>query len=254
MIVLRDYQAPKTLEEAWELNKKKANRIIGGMGWLKMSSVMQGTGIDLCALGLDTITETEEAITIPAMVTLRQLETSPVLQAAFGDAVRESVRHIVGVQFRNCATVGGTAWLRAGFSDPLTLFLAMDCTVSLYQGNETCVEVPLEEFMVQKPDNSILTALTLKKTGRKVAYQSFRNTETDFPVLTVAVSRLGDTYRAAIGARPNRAKAVEGASVEELIAKGQALPYGSNLRGSAEYRQALAAVLIRRAAAQLERN
>jgi CO/xanthine dehydrogenase FAD-binding subunit len=73
-------------------------------------------------------------------------------------------------------------------------------------------------------------------------------------VLTVAVSRLGDTYLAAIGARPNRAKAVEGASVEELIAKGQALPYGSNLRGSAEYRQALAAVLIRRAAAQLERN
>ena len=38
----------------------------------------------------------------------------------------KSLRHIVGVQFRNCATIGGSIWGRYGFSDVLTMFLAMD--------------------------------------------------------------------------------------------------------------------------------
>ena len=40
------------------------------------------------------------------MVTLRQLELHPGLAAYTDGAVRESVRHIVGVQLRNLATVG----------------------------------------------------------------------------------------------------------------------------------------------------
>lgn len=43
-----------------------------------------------------------------------------------GGAVRESLRHIVGVQFRNLATVGGSIFGRFGFSDVLTMFLALD--------------------------------------------------------------------------------------------------------------------------------
>ena len=39
--------------------------------------------------------------------------------------MREAVRHIVGVQFRNCATVGGSVYGRFGFSDVLTLLLAL---------------------------------------------------------------------------------------------------------------------------------
>ena len=75
--------------------------------------------------------------------------------------------------------MGGSVWLRAGFSDPLTLLLAMDCTVELYQGDGKLVQIPIAEFCRQKPDNSILTAVHIQKTGRKIVYQSFRNTETD---------------------------------------------------------------------------
>lgn len=255
MMTFRDYQRPASLEEAWQLNQKRANRILGGMGWMKMSTAAIGTAIDLSDLGLDHIVENDDAFILPAMVTLRDIETHPGLDACFNGAVRESVRHIVGVQFRNCATVGGTVWLRAGFSDPLTLFLALDCTVSLYTGGDNTVEMPLNEFMQTKPDNSILTAVCLKKTGRTVNYQSFRNTETDFPVLTAAVSQKDGIYRAAVGARPGRACLVEADDLETLIAKAQNdLHYGSNLRGSAEYRRALAGVLVRRAAAGLERS
>lgn len=254
MITIQQYLKAASLEEAWNANQKRPNRILGGMGWMKMSSGNVSTAIDLSGLELDQIVETEDAFIIGAMVTLRQFETHKGLEQYFHGEVRESVRHIVGVQFRNCATIGGSVWLRAGFSDPLTLLLALDCTVELYQGGQQTVQLPLAEFCQMKPDNSILTAVHIHKTGRQIAYQSFRNTETDFPVLAVAVSRLNGHYCAAVGARPTRAMTVMADQMEELITKAQALAYGDNLGASAEYRHMLAEVLIRRAVAELERR
>ena len=254
MITIREYLKADSLEEAWSANQKRPNRVLGGMGWMKMSGGTVSAAIDLSGLGLDQIEETGEEFVIGAMVTLRQFETHEGLERYFHGAVRESVRHIVGVQFRNCATVGGSVWLRAGFSDPLTLLLALDCTVELYQGDGKTVQIPIKEFCQMKPDNSILTAVHIRKNGRQTVYQSFRNTETDFPVLAVAVSRLDGVYRAAVGARPAKAMAVTAENVEQLIERAQALPYRDNLRASAEYRTMLAGVLIRRAAEELERR
>ena len=78
MMTIREYKRVESLEEAWELNQKKANRVIGGMIWLKMSRGNVGTAIDISGLGLDQIEETEDAFEIGAMVTLRQLEEHPV--------------------------------------------------------------------------------------------------------------------------------------------------------------------------------
>ena len=133
MMTIREYKRVESLEEAWELNQKKANRVIGGMIWLKMSRGNVGTAIDISGLGLDQIEETEDAFEIGAMVTLRQLEEHPGLAAYTDGAMRESVRHIVGVQLRNLATVGGSIYGRFGFSDVLTMFLAMDTEVELYK-------------------------------------------------------------------------------------------------------------------------
>ena len=36
MMTIREYKKAESLEEAYQLNQKKANRIIGGMLWLKM--------------------------------------------------------------------------------------------------------------------------------------------------------------------------------------------------------------------------
>ena len=98
------------------------------------------TAIDLSGLGLDTITETEEAFVIGCMTPLHALETHKELNAYTNSAIRESVRHIVGVQFRNCATVGGSIFGRFGFSDVLTMFLALDTWVELYKGG--CIPIP----------------------------------------------------------------------------------------------------------------
>ena len=53
MITIQQYVRPQTLEEAYQLNQNKRNRIIGGMLWLKMSNARIHTAIDLCDLGLD---------------------------------------------------------------------------------------------------------------------------------------------------------------------------------------------------------
>ena len=108
MMTIREYKQAESLEEAWQLNQKKANRVLGGMIWLKMENINVGTAIDLSGLGLDTIEETEGSFSIGAMVTLRQLEEHAGLAAYTHGAVKEALRHIVGVQLRNLATVGGS--------------------------------------------------------------------------------------------------------------------------------------------------
>ena len=179
MITIREYARPATLEEAWQLNQKRPNRVLGGMLWLKMEKISVGTAIDLSALGLDTIEETDTEFAIGAMATLRSLETHAALNAATNGAMREAVRHIVGVQFRNCVTVGGSVYGRFGFSDVLTLLLALDCDVELYKAGR----MPIAQFAALPYDRDILTHVYIKKTpGLAVHYQSVRATQTDFPM------------------------------------------------------------------------
>lgn len=259
MITIQNYVRAQSLEEAWELNQKKRNRIIGGMLWLKMGRGSVGTAIDLCDLGLDTITETDTELSIGAMVTLRQIEQHPGLNAYTCGAAAKAVRDIVGVQFRNLATVGGSLWGRFGFSDVLTVFLSMDCSVELYKGGL----VSLEEFASMKHDNDILVRLVVRKTPGKFTYNAMRIQRTDFPVLTCAVSNVGGEYRAVIGARPAKAVLLRddtgilsaGITEESAAAFAQSVAERvmtcGNIRGSAAYRTHLAKVLTQRALAEL---
>ena len=57
------------------------------------------------------------------MVTLRQIETNESLNNFFDNTIKEAVESIVGVQFRNMATVGGSIWGRFGFQTYLQLCL-----------------------------------------------------------------------------------------------------------------------------------
>ena len=259
MMTIREYKRAESLEEAWQLNQKRPNRVLGGMIWLKMENINVGTAIDLSGLGLDTIEETDDGFSIGAMVPLRQLELNPGLAAYTDGAVRESVRHIVGVQLRNLATVGGSIYSRFGFSDVLTMFLALNASVELYKGGV----VPLAEYAQRPYDRDILVRVLVPKENARFVYQSVRNSQTDFPVLTCAAAKLADgSIRAAIGARPGKAvlytAAPEaGEAAEEFAARFAAevkadIKTESNLRGGAEYRRHLAGVLMKRAVCRLE--
>ncbi len=285
MLKIKQYIKAESLAQAYELNQKRNNRIIGGMLWLKMSNAQVQTAIDLSGLGLDRIEETEEECRIGCMVTLRELEMNQSLERLSGGIVRESVKNIVGVQFRNLATVGGSLFGRFGFSDVLTCFLAMDTYVELYQGGI----IPLEEFAERKRDNDILVKVIVKKTPGKYVYLSHRNTKTDFPVLTAAVScvyknggqepckqrnhksadfeckdkqKMGYDIKVVVGARPAKAiclrvseewsdklenRVCQTAEIEKLARElAEQVQTGTNMRAGAAYRSHLAEVLIKR--------
>ena len=248
MITIQNYVRAQSLDEAWELNQGKRNRILGGMLWLRLGSGNLNTAIDLCDLGLDTIEETEDQFSIGAMVTLRDLEMHESLNNYSSNAVANAVKDIVGVQFRNMATIGGSIWGRFGFSDVLTVFLAMDTYVELYKGGI----IPLEQFSAMKADNDILVRLIVKKTPCKVVYTAMRNQRTDFPMLTCAVAHMNGEYRAAIGARPARAILLRSEKAEGFAAYvAENTVTGSNLRGSAAYRTHLIKALTERSMLEL---
>ena len=260
MLKIKSYVKVKSVEEAYELNQKKTALVLGGMVWLKMGNRNISTAIDLSGLGLDTVQETEDEFVIGCMTPLRDLEINERLNEYTHGAIRESLRHIVGVQFRNCATVGGSIWGRYGFSDVLTMFLAMDTWVELH----TAGRMPLTEFVNCKKDNDILVNIIIRKQPLFVCYMSQRNTKTDFPVLTCAASLIGEEARTVIGARPGRAIVVDDEqqilknfkhmsnkqskeAIEQFAeyAAGHVTTAG-NMRGSAEYRTLLVRVLTRR--------
>lgn len=254
MYTIRGYEKVKTLEEAYELNQKKTSTIIGGGMWLRLGNRAIGTAIDLSDLGLDEIEETEDEFIIGCMASLRDIECHEGMNRYFNGLMKEVMKGIVGTQFRNTATIGGSIYQRFGFSDPLTAFLALNTTVELYKAGE----IPMEQFVHMDYDRDILVRIHVKKDGGQAAYQSLRNTKTDFPVLTAAASRADGKWKIAVGARPARAVLVEGADglaaapseeeIKQFAAKAsEALAFGSNMRASKEYRKVLAEVLIERA-------
>lgn len=89
MLNIREYVKVQSLEEAYELNQKRTNKVIGGMLWMKMGSRNIQKAIDLSGLGLDKIEETEEEFRIGCMTTLRDLELHPGLEAYTGGAMKK---------------------------------------------------------------------------------------------------------------------------------------------------------------------
>lgn len=278
MYTIQGYEKVKSLEEAYELNQKKNSAIIGGGMWLRLGSRAIGRAIDLSNLELNRIEETEDEFIIGCMTSLRDIECHEGLNQYFHGMMKEALKGIVGTQFRNTATIGGSLYQRFGFSDPLTAFLALDTTVEMYAGGM----IPLDEFVSMNYDRDILVRIHVKKNGRQAAYQSFRNTKTDFPVLAVGVSRLNKQWKITVGARPARAMVAENSEklserLAESLAEGltESLPekpagspagdaaegvirefaaevsekvrFGSNMRASGEYRRMLSEVLIYRA-------
>ena len=252
MLKIRQYVRPETLEEAYELCLKKKNRIIGGMLWLKMQDLSVNTAIDLQDLHLDTIEENEYEYRIGCMVSLRQLELHDGLNDLTQGALSQSLAHIVGVQFRNLATIGGSIWGRFGFSDVLTLFMAIDAKVELYERGI----MSIEEFAdMPRTVRDLLIRIIVPKVRRTTVYRSQRNASTDFPVLACAVSKTADTVCCSVGARPGKAIIVRELPDDPAEAAEYAvsrLTFGTNLRGSSDYRRQICRVLVRRAMEQLE--
>ncbi len=205
--------------------------------WVRMGNKEYDTVIDISGLVSNGITETDEEFVIGSMMSLRNLEQNEALNAYSNGALKDALKGIVGVQFRNMATLGGSLYGRYGFSDVLTFFMAFDTYVSLYKGGI----VPLFEYAKQKPDRDIIKEIIVKKKEVKALTKSVRISKTDFPVLCMTLCKTKDDYTLSVGARPGRAVALKSKNGEFDL---ESLVFGSNYRGSADYRRMIANNLL----------
>lgn len=257
MFTLKNHIMVKSLDEAYELAQEKGNVILGGNLWLKMGNRKIENAIDLSALNLDTIEEDESSFTIGAMTSLRDVEIHKGLDNYFEGYFKKALEGIVGVQFRNGATIGGSVASKLGFSDVITSLLALDTYVEFaHEG-----VISLSDFLTMKALKDVLVRIIIKKDGRRVAYEAVQKSATDFPILASAASYQEGIWTVVLGGRPGVAKKLDFEGTLPLLEKNldvllqrvnDEIAMGSNYLGSQEYRNMLGKVLTKRNIAKIE--
>ena len=256
MLKFAKHLVPATTAEAHEmLLANRGARVLGGGLWLRQGRRAIACAIDLSACGLDYIEESDDAFAIGAMTPLSDLERHRAFNDAICGVFERAVRDIVGVQFRNLATVGGSLYGRFGFSDVLTALMALDAEVEFTGAGR----IGLPDFAAMPYERDILERLVVHRRPYRAAYGCMRRQATDFPVVNVCAAWWGDAWHVAVGARPLRACLLTGdelgctseaparEELERALEAVRALDYGTNYLAGAEYRRHIAGVLAVRA-------
>ena len=255
---VNQYYRASSLEDAYsKLLDNPKNTILGGGLWLKKIGQSHETLIDISSLGLDKIEDTASEVIVGAMVRQRDFENSKVIKNLYSDAIAFSTREVMGVNFRNLATIGGSIFGRYPFSDVICGLLPYDVTLEFYPKQM----MSLEDYLAYKGKmNAILVAIHIKKVSGKGYYKKVKTTALDFPIVNVAVAKVDGEYRIAVGARPAGAalakkamgfiNSVKNPSKDDFAKAGEIavseLVFLDNKDASKEYRIDLAKVYVRR--------
>lgn len=277
-----DYIAPATLGEAIAalVSGGPVARIIAGGTDLSLLIQTDAVALD-CVIDVRAISElqhldydAESGLVLGAAVTLRAVETSPVVLAHYPHLAR-SAAEIGSVQIRNLGTVGGNICTAAPSADlaPALITLGARARVAGPRGERV---VPIDEFFTgpRRTDlapDEVLVDIRIPPPAPRGAgvYLKLANRpamDTTFVGVAAFVESSDDVYiqtaRIALGAvapTPLRAREAEEilagqrVSAELLGAASRAAAAAcrpiSDARGSAEYRREMVAVLTRDAIA-----
>ncbi|MBO8160330.1 MAG: FAD binding domain-containing protein [Thermosipho sp. (in: Bacteria)] len=255
MLSFKSYIKPKNIKEAYDLLQNNNAEIIGGATFLRLSNRKVDLAIDLIDAGLDYIKDTEENVEIGSMVTISEFEENPILSNLFNGYLKNVAETILSFQMRNIITIGGTLYPKYGFSDLITALLVLNTDIYLYHSGK----ISLEEYLKTKVHKDILEKIVIKKEKLKATFHYIRNSEYDFSILNVAVSK-GKKVKIAVGARPGVAtlayKAMEYLNKNGLnennikeAAKiaAEEIVFADDIKTSKEYRKVVCEALVRRA-------
>lgn len=229
------------------------------------------TLVDLTVLPLAGITATSAAYRIGATTTLSaMLEHEEV--ATLGDGIVGQMLRLVGSPLlRNRATIGGHL-ARGRLSDVIPVLLALDTTITWYEGREYTADLAdfYRDAVHRRP--LVVTAVTIPRPSARsgAAFRKFSRTHFDLAILNCAcrVDRAPDDTvaraRIVVGETPALAASLPGAEHDivgrHLTARAIAaaattaaaeIAAGDDERASAEYRRALTEVLVRRCLAEI---
>lgn len=259
MLMYRQLLQPKTADEAYEMALKfKTAPFLAGGCWIGLGTWRWPSVIDMSQLGLDYIRDEESYYAIGAMATQGDVERFEPFKTYAKGLLIKAVHPILGVQFRNMATMGGSVAARFGFSDILPALLALKADVVLHKN---CV-MPLAEYMNFK-ERDVLVEIRVPKEVRPVAISTLRKSTSDFPFLTGSLRKDETGYHMYIGCRPAAAReAVKAgellstkgvAAIDEVMATAAAeIAFQTNSHASTEYRAAMTKVLVKRLVQEVE--
>ena len=278
-----EYAAPRTLDEALAVlgeHGDEARVIAGGTALVTMMRqrlLSPGYLVSLREIsGLGRIEAANGDMGIGALVTHRDVETSPLVQERI-PVLADTFRRVASVRIRNMATVGGALAHADPNQDPPVTLIALGARVQI-RGAGGRRELPVEEFFRDYYENAlepgeVVTGVVVPRLPATsgAAYVKFLpRTADDYATVavaaTVSLEPDGERCRAArialgsVGVTPIRARAAEGLlagqrlGAELLMAAGEAVKGAvdplSDHRGSAAYKKEMAAVMVGRALTQ----
>jgi CO/xanthine dehydrogenase FAD-binding subunit len=269
---ITSYLRPATLEEALSLLGDRAIAVAGGTDVIRHPHQGVNTLVDLGGLPLRYLRQ-DHGFAVGAGATLTDMLEHPGLAAHLDGVVAAMLQGVGSPLLRNAATIGGHL-ARGRYSDIVPLLLALDATVTLFDGAEHTL--PLAEYYAEgrHRSRSLITEVGLPAAGADAAaFLKFTRVAYDFALLNCAVRvRLGKKgkvaeCRVAVGETPALAAPVTAAADHLLDAPldderirmaaaiaAEAIPAQDDQRASAEYRRALCRVGVRRCLEETRRR
>ena len=268
-----DYEAPKTLAEAFALLSRNddAKLLAGGHSLLpamKLRLAAPTVLVDLSRIpGLSYVRAAGDKIAIGAMTTHAEVAASDLLERD-SPLLKQTAAHIGDVQVRNRGTIGGSLAHADPAADYPAAILALDAELVARSksGERTMAARDFFTglFSTALQPGEILTEIRVPKTrDGHTAYAKFHHPASGFAVAGVAVVvhvKGGNIQHAEIGVTGIAPSAYRAAKVEEALqgksksAIEEACGHAadgveplSDYFASAEYRKHLAAVYTQRA-------
>jgi len=277
-----DYLEPTSVAEACALLKQHGGEAKVFAGGAHLTILMkQGLLEPKSLLNIKKIPELkgiryDEAtgLTIGALVTHRELETSALVKEKF-PVLCEAEREVANIRVRNMGTVGGNLASGEPLTDLAQIFIALDGKAKI-AGPTVHRMIPVEELFVDfyttsLAEDEILTQVVLPPLPAHsgIDYIRFSSSSVvDKPSVGVAVRLTLDsgaeTIQTArivlgcVGATPVRARKAEALLVGKKLTAELAQEAGSvasqecsptsDLRGSELYKRAIVRTLVKRAA------
>ena len=275
---LTDYFRPKNLTEATRLLEENDGYFpTGGGTWLIPYGGSEVKGIvDLSEAGIREIRLEEDSMYIGASTTLNDLLTALETSAHPYDFIRETISSEGSTRLINSAsTVGGRIALGRGDSSFLAGLVAVDATIILF--GKMSEDVTLWDYLNNselQDENHIISGVEISTTENihSVIFESISFIPSSPPLISLALyltfsGNLIDSVRIVLSSVGERLVRLEEAETmllgkeldDELIKNVSELAVkivepAPDPKGSAEYKKAMAALLIERVLNKIKNN
>ena len=277
-----DYLEPTTVAEACALLKQHGSEAKVFAGGSHLTILMkQGLYEPKSLVNIKKIPElkgikydAKEGLTIGALVTHRELETSALVKEKF-PVLCDAEKEVANIRVRNMGTIGGNLASGEPLTDLSQIFISLDgkARIAGPNGQRTIVieNLFVDFYTTSLAEDDILTQVVIPPLPAHSGIEYIRfssSSVVDKPSVGVAVRLTletgGETVQTArivlgcVGATPVRARKAEALITGKKITSELAREAGdicsqecsptSDLRGSEQYKRAIVGALVKRAA------